>query len=863
MSKISIIIPCYNAEKTIEKCAESLFAQTIGMERLELIFVNDASTDGTKEKLCALEEKYPEQIMVVNLEENGKQGAARNIGLSYATGKYVGFLDADDYMEPNMYERLYTVAEKYQCDMAGGGYINESIVVEDGAGGMRQKKRKKRKMQKMQDALPLEQVVDVANDEERKRLLLLGTNVHFGARIYRLDLIKQHEIYFPERIFYEDNYWQSLMNMVVGRYYICSDAFYHYVTREDSTSNHVTEDNILQSMKIQVMLLEEYRKKGLLERFYTELMGKFYKSHSVMNLLGAYLEWNKIPDAIYEQMYEDVKGYGRGGFENPYIWKCDGGLLAEIFAGKRPGWERNLCMQCYMELLNQGRVQEWKPVFVAGSQAEQKHLQWEEYKEKCFWLGLHAQELQQSNEFMDGVQVLLDEAGQMGWQEDGTAYLEQMIARKGEFDYRYRRECPVLVYRGDDTCYQVLDSFANQFILALRKMGIPVEEYDISKKGAEGLLELIGKTYRAVVGFQTYLFSVHLQDGRNVHDCINAPKFHFIFDHPLWMKEHLEQGPEEYYILTHGKDYQEFVEKYFKGQVKGCYLLPPAGIEPEFVNEMWGGKVPVSDSLNEREAEVAKFHSEGGSTGVSYSEKTLDISFVGTWYDYRERLAFIRNTKTRERYLANRFLLLMKKHPNLRAEWALQQALTDYGIVLSQEDFKAVMFDFKQVCFAIMTYYREKMIRYLLEEGFTIHVYGDSWKGSPLVKYENLVCHPQVSVAESMEVWKKSKLSLNIMSWHKGGFTERIANMLLCETVVVSDRSDYLVEHFADDENIVLFDLEHPEKLAKRLRELLADDKKCEMIAKRGREVALQEHTWEKRTEEFWTILEALEEELA
>ena len=117
MDKISIIVPCYNVEKYVGKCIESLLAQTIGRDKLELIFINDASTDGTLRILKAYERMDPEHICVITYDENIKQGGARNIGLSYATGNYIGFVDADDWIEPDMYERLLTMVKKYNCDM--------------------------------------------------------------------------------------------------------------------------------------------------------------------------------------------------------------------------------------------------------------------------------------------------------------------------------------------------------------------------------------------------------------------------------------------------------------------------------------------------------------------------------------------------------------------------------------------------------------------------------------------------------------------------------------------------------------------------------------------------------------------------
>lgn len=88
MALISIIVPCYNVENYIDRCVSSLVSQTIGIENLEIILVNDASRDNTLFKLYEWEKKYPDSIMVITYDENIRQGGARNVGLSYATSDY-------------------------------------------------------------------------------------------------------------------------------------------------------------------------------------------------------------------------------------------------------------------------------------------------------------------------------------------------------------------------------------------------------------------------------------------------------------------------------------------------------------------------------------------------------------------------------------------------------------------------------------------------------------------------------------------------------------------------------------------------------------------------------------------------------
>ena len=104
---LSIIIPCYNAVNYIDRCMECLRNQTIGFENLQVILVNDGSTDFTLGKMLFYENMFPEQMVVINCEENRGQGAAKNTGLNYAQADFVAFLDVDDVIAESFYEKLY------------------------------------------------------------------------------------------------------------------------------------------------------------------------------------------------------------------------------------------------------------------------------------------------------------------------------------------------------------------------------------------------------------------------------------------------------------------------------------------------------------------------------------------------------------------------------------------------------------------------------------------------------------------------------------------------------------------------------------------------------------------------------------
>lgn len=121
--KVSVIVPVYNAEKTLTACLGNLMHQTL--PDMEFILVNDASTDQSLSILLDCERAFSDKVILINSERNSGPGGARNIGLSYASGEYIGFVDSDDVPDIAMYEKLYQRAVSGGCDMVDGLYFNE------------------------------------------------------------------------------------------------------------------------------------------------------------------------------------------------------------------------------------------------------------------------------------------------------------------------------------------------------------------------------------------------------------------------------------------------------------------------------------------------------------------------------------------------------------------------------------------------------------------------------------------------------------------------------------------------------------------------------------------------------------------
>ena len=112
----SVIMAVYNAERYLDKAIESLIKQNFGFERIQLILVDDGSSDNSGAICDTYHEKYPDNIIVLH-KENGGVASARNAGLEYATGRFLNFMDSDDAMGDNVFSLVYRFFTKYENDI--------------------------------------------------------------------------------------------------------------------------------------------------------------------------------------------------------------------------------------------------------------------------------------------------------------------------------------------------------------------------------------------------------------------------------------------------------------------------------------------------------------------------------------------------------------------------------------------------------------------------------------------------------------------------------------------------------------------------------------------------------------------------
>ncbi len=181
MAKVSVIIPVFNSEVYIDKCMESVINQTL--RDIEIICVDDGSSDNSLVKLKGYAQN--DSRIKVLTQPHQMQGAARNVGFKLATGEYIGFVDSDDWIDYDYYEKLYVTALKYNSDIA----LANNIRIGNG------KTKKRLNINEEVVATTLQEKVDIGRPSQNP----CPTN-----KIYKYSLLKNNNISWPEGVYCED-----------------------------------------------------------------------------------------------------------------------------------------------------------------------------------------------------------------------------------------------------------------------------------------------------------------------------------------------------------------------------------------------------------------------------------------------------------------------------------------------------------------------------------------------------------------------------------------------------------------------------------------------------------------------------------
>ena len=303
---LSVIIPVYNVENYLNECLDSVTSQTL--EDMEIICIDDGSTDNSpyilKEYL-----KKDKRIKIIT-KENGGQATARNLGIKEAQGEYIAFVDSDDFIEPTMFEKLYTKSKDNNLDIAMckiATYDNQTEEIKDNVwyymlGVFRDFDK------------------DIFNHKDTREFTCHIAVTPYN-KIYKTTLLKENNILFPEGLIFEDEKFFYDTYLKAKRVSIVDEFLYYYrINRKGSTVDTIKDNDFSDIVPISKLIRETFKETDNYEDYKILLSNRFihlqlarftqtsqkYKE-TFFNLLKSDLEEVLADRTIYDNLESDVK----------------------------------------------------------------------------------------------------------------------------------------------------------------------------------------------------------------------------------------------------------------------------------------------------------------------------------------------------------------------------------------------------------------------------------------------------------------------------------------------------------------------------------------------------------------------------
>ena len=300
--KVSVIVPVYNVYNYLDKCLKSLVNQTL--KDIEILIVNDGSTDKSQEIIDKYSKKY-KNIKAFKKPNSGLSDT-RNYALGHVTGEYITFVDSDDYVEPDMYMKMYEKAKSGDYDIVA---CDINYVYED-----------------HEEKL----ITDPKKDTLDNKDLFVNLYPTVCTKIFKKELFDKSKLIFKSGVWYEDVEFMYRLLPYVNTFGVIHEPFYNYVQREKSITATVSP-KIYDYIKNSNGLVEYYKKNKFYDKYYKELeyvYVRYVYATFVKTCLGyEYKDYLKAVDDAIKNVHEHFPKYRR----NKYFYKSLKGLYMVLF----------------------------------------------------------------------------------------------------------------------------------------------------------------------------------------------------------------------------------------------------------------------------------------------------------------------------------------------------------------------------------------------------------------------------------------------------------------------------------------------------------------------------------------------------
>ena len=299
--KVSVIVPVYNVYDYIERCLDTLANQTL--KDIEIIVVNDGSPDNSEEIIKKMMKKY--KNISYYKKENGGLSDARNYGLQYAKGEYISFIDSDDYVSLDMYEKMYQKAKEGDFDFVS---CDIRYVFPDH-----------------------EEIVGCSIDEDTEDIRSLFINMYpaIWNKIFKRELFL-HDLLFKKGVWYEDVEFIYRALPYVKKVGVVHEAFNYYVQREESISHRIS-DKVYDYIDNMDSIVAFFKERNFFDEYKLELEYAYvryvYATFIKTALNFPYDKYLQAVDKAIKSVHENFPNYRK----NKYFKKSKKGIYLLMF----------------------------------------------------------------------------------------------------------------------------------------------------------------------------------------------------------------------------------------------------------------------------------------------------------------------------------------------------------------------------------------------------------------------------------------------------------------------------------------------------------------------------------------------------
>ena len=381
-----------------------------------------------------------------------------------------------------------------------------------------------------------------------------------------------------------------------------------------------------------------------------------------------------------------------------------------------------------------------------------------------------------------------------------------------------------LIFEMKTVCYNSYLYFGDSLGASLTKLGHDVEYFKVDENALDDLEQYVGKSYDALIDFNSDLPRALMDDDSYFLDHLNAPFFDFILDHPLYHHDSLKHKLSNFHVVCLDDNHKKYIEKYYP-HIKSVTVTPMTG-------ELAFGKENIDWD--------------------NFENRNYDILFSGTYTAPARLEKAINNMPEAIAETVYELIEMLKADSKLTIEEAVDTLSETeiYDYINLDKPLHTQTFYLADAYVRCLN--RKKLVEALDKCEHELHLFGALWEELPL---KHATIHRELPFNLTFTVFTKAKISVNIMPNFKAGSHDRVFSSQLNGAVTLTDPTTMLLNEYKHEQNILFFDLKDIDEATFIVDENLKDLNKLKKIAQEGYEIASKNHTWTEITKKLLSAL--------